>query len=439
MRHWRTEGRFGEDGAICPVSECGSWSPDVMAMFAFRLDSAPHIAAAYGDTASQYALGVVCQMLTDLVGDGGRVHRDQNGFVTVLIWEVGLLGPGTPKASCIRFVRSFASTIARHPIWFGESCFHVSVSGAWSLFSAEQFGRTSSVSSCGLLGELSAIRFDGEPVASGEKWARRYRSDMESAVRLLSGIAKNRLLFTWQPIRSGSGDGATLYHECVLRDCELDAAISPAEGVPALERLGLVGELDYHVVSRVVEELECQPDACLGVNISAQSAHLDGWWLEFAERLRERPDIASRLVIEITETARFPDISQAAIFAAEMKRMGVRIALDDFGVGHASIRTLFALQPDIIKVDGFFLRRAACSDRGQEAFTHLVGLASSIASTVIVEGVETAADDTLVANSGVMWRQGEHLGGASVIRPWLRVALSNFDQAPSAISGRGQA
>ncbi len=408
----------GKNGNIHLLAEHSAWPRDMMALFAFRLDNAPHIAAAFNEDASQYAMASLCQVLRELVDDGGIITREQDDLVTALIWKTELLGQASPEVSCARFTQDFKLVMAGHSIPWGEQALHASVTGVWSFFHPEQFGHKASASCRGLLAALSRDRFDGAPVGADQGWALSYRSDMEMAARLFSDMEEDRLLLAWQPIQNGVDGGKILYHECLLRDVPEDPGASPAAAIAALERLGLVGALDHHVVSRVVEELACEPNACLGVNISAQSARFEGWWSEIEDRLRDRPDIAPRLVIEITETAQFPNIGQAVAFAGRMRKLGVRIALDDFGVGHASIRNLLALQPDIVKVDRFFLHRAIESDRGRATLQHLVGLAGNMASTIVVEGVETEAEDSLAVQAGALWRQGYHLGRPSVIRPW---------------------
>ena len=180
-------------------------------------------------------------------------------------------------------------------------------------------------------------------------------------------MANDRLMLVWQRIAHAPHQDEILYHEALLRTVENDGTdVAPAEALGALERLGLARSLDQFVVAKVIDELETHPTAVLGVNISAQSAVFDSWWAEAERRLAGNRLIARRLVIEITETAALSSISETICFVDRMRALGCRIALDDFGVGHASIRQLIALKPDIVKVDGFFMRRAAVAERERD-------------------------------------------------------------------------
>ncbi len=214
-----------------------------------------------------------------------------------------------------------------------------------------------------------------------------YRHDMAVAAEAFAALAEDRLHLNWQPILSPRAPLNFLYQEGLARLFGRDGRPIPtAEFVPALERLGLVRAFDHEIMALALHELENYPAALLGVNISGQSACIDGWWASMFERLERSPDVAQRLIVELTETAALaPGVHE---FVFELRRLGCRFALDDFGVGHASIRNALTLSPDIIKIDGFFLRQADPAIHDYPTLEHLIGIAASLAPVVVVEGVE---------------------------------------------------
>lgn len=242
-------------------------------------------------------------------------------------------------------------------------------------------------------------------------------ADMADVEDTILMPAADGVELVWQPVRDARDGGAILYHEALARfPDEMDREASPARHVEALERLGLAPAFDRGIVGRVIEELRTDPFAVLGVNISAQSADTGGWWPDVALLLREHSGIARRLVIEITETAPYPSISQAIAFAAEARALGCRVALDDFGVGHASLRSMLALSPAIIKIDALFVRAAASSTAAGAMFRHLVGLAVSTGALVVAEGVETPEQAARALDAGATWQQGYLHGRPSRVR-----------------------
>jgi EAL domain-containing protein (putative c-di-GMP-specific phosphodiesterase class I) len=269
---------------------------------------------------------------------------------------------------------------------------------------------------------------DCDDAGEGSDWSAGYQQDMALAARALDAMRDGRLNMSWQPVVSAGSPERSLYHEGLARIIDEQGGYLPVgDVVEALERLGLVRAFDHEIVATVLDEIEGGGDVVLGVNISGKSARLDAWWTSLFERLRN-PDIARRLVIEITETAALAP--EAPAFADALRKLGCRVALDDFGIGHASLRNVLALSPDIIKIDAFFLRNAALSPAGQAMFAHLVGIAGAVAPIVIVEGVETEdqarladeAQSELAARSGDCWQQGYLFGRPSFWRSWRHTA-----------------
>lgn len=263
----------------------------------------------------------------------------------------------------------------------------------------------------------------GNPAFPDDAWCRRYRADMALAVNLFEAMAEDRLSLAWQPVCGASND-AMLYHECLLRAEPSGLpgvehlADTTGPTIEALERLGLIRALDRYVVAKTIDELRIEPFMALGVNVSALSLADDYWWADILAVLKQSPRIARRLFIEVTETAQLASVADAANLLARFRALGCRIALDDFGVGHAAVRSILTLAPDVVKVDKFFVRNARTSPHGQRTLAHMIGLAESLGAIVIVEGIETESDSQLALNAGAQWLQGYHYGRPMVSRPW---------------------
>lgn len=388
--------------------------------FVFRMHHAARIAAAWGKEAAALASNHVADVLAGLAGEQGDVTPLGDDGVAVSLSPSGAFSGDEGAA---RFAAVAVHDIGLTPLRFGDEAIHVSVCSAWANGSREGCAATFQ----SLLEGLAKA----DPPLPCSYTNTLLRADMALVAGLLGAVASDRLVLAWQPVRGQAASTAALYHEGLSRLLGDDGQCLSAGGmIEAVERVGLAYVLDRHVVMRVVAELMIAPDVCLAANISARSACFEGWWDEVGAMLARRPDVAGRLVIEITETAALPDVSQAADFVSRMRRLGVSIALDDFGVGHASVRQLMALRPDIVKIDRFFVWWAGQSERGRQTLAHLVGLANSLASTVIVEGVENGRDDDLVTRAGGIWRQGYHVGAPSVARPWKSRTISEPTPLP---------
>ncbi|WP_257558259.1 EAL domain-containing protein [Sphingobium sp. CFD-2] len=249
-----------------------------------------------------------------------------------------------------------------------------------------------------------------------------YHEDMKRAVSLFQAIERGGAMLVWQAVVSPAYNAPILYFEVLLRVAGDNGELLSCEAdIRAIERVGLAPELDRRVMSHVLDQMEADPDVRMGVNISAGSASLhrygpnSGWW-ELVSRLEHDPDLARRLVIEITETADLVSLEDAREFILLMQSLGCQVAIDDFGAGKGSIIQYAALGADIIKIDGSFVQRAAQDDTGHAALCHLVGLGRTLAGAVVVEGVETASQAELAREAGADWLQGYYYGRPSPTR-----------------------
>jgi len=244
------------------------------------------------------------------------------------------------------------------------------------------------------------------------------RTDIALGERVQRALKENRLVFAYQPVVN-SESGAVAYHECLLRMIAEDGGIvSAAAFVPVMEQLGFIRLLDRHVLERAVSEASQHPDCSLAFNISGLTATDHAWLRLLVSLLRDRPEVARQLIVEITETAALHDIQESARFVGTLRELGCRVALDDFGAGFTSFSYMQALDVDIVKIDGSFVRNLAESSDNQIFLRHLVGLADAFGLVTVAECVESARDAAILRQEGVRFLQGFHFGRPTLEKPW---------------------
>jgi EAL domain-containing protein (putative c-di-GMP-specific phosphodiesterase class I) len=237
-----------------------------------------------------------------------------------------------------------------------------------------------------------------------------------------AALRQDRLFFAFQPVVSAV-TGRVDYFECLLRMRDEEGSIrAGAEFVTIVEELGLIGLIDRFVLEKAIEELATDPEIRLGFNISGLTA-CDRRWLELLmSLLRDRSEIARRLVVEITETAELGDVEQSARFVDTLREAGCRVALDDFGAGHTTLRHLQILPVDIVKIDGSLVRNLASRPQERIFLRHLLGLAKGFGLTTVAECVENAEDAAILRAEGIGYLQGYHFGRPTIERTSLGAA-----------------
>ena len=263
---------------------------------------------------------------------------------------------------------------------------------------------------------------------TGEQRERQRRS-LSISEQVRSALREERILFAFQPVVDALTEEIDHY-ECLLRMRTPDGRIIAAgEFVPAIEQLGFIRLIDRYVLDKVMAELAADPDVRLGFNISGLTAGDRPWLRALVSKVRNRPDIASRLIVEITETAALYDIEESARFVAAVRHAGCSVALDDFGAGHTSLRHLQSLAVDTVKIDGSFISNLAGSPENQVFLRHLLGLAKGFGFATVAECVTTAEDAAFLRDEGVGLLQGHYFGHPSLERPWLDRAPSHAAEA----------
>ncbi len=181
--------------------------------------------------------------------------------------------------------------------------------------------------------------------------------------------------------------------------------VSPARFIPLAERHGRIRGLTRWVLDRVMTEtadLAIQ----VGVNASALEFADPAFVDDVAMQLAERRFDPARLEIEITETAILTDAEEVKRNIDRLHDMGVRIALDDFGVGYSSLNHLRLYDFDKLKIDRAFVIECARSMESAALVHGVVAMGRALGMKVVAEGVETEAQHKFLKLAGVHGLQG---------------------------------
>jgi predicted signal transduction protein with EAL and GGDEF domain len=265
---------------------------------------------------------------------------------------------------------------------------------------------------------------------------RSHRRSMAVCEQVKEALKDDRLTFAYQPVVRRT-TGAVEFYECLIRMRQPDGSVvAAAQFVPIVERLGLVRVLDRRVLELAVRELTEHAAVRLALNISGLTPADHGWLRTLMATVGNRPEVARRLIIEITETAAIQDIDETARFVSTVRGLGCQVALDDFGAGYTSFRHLKTLTVDIVKIDGSFIRNIAGNEDNQLFVRTLVDLAKNFGLTTVAECVETEADAAVLGGMGVDSLQGYYFAKPSLDRPWrLRQANGNGGTVPTDTAG----
>ena len=253
-------------------------------------------------------------------------------------------------------------------------------------------------------------------------------------------LDEDRFVLHAQPIQD-LRTGEVGRHEVLLRLLDDDnRLLLPEAFLRSAERFGHIGAIDRWVVRRAIRLIAAArvsgAELCLEVNLSGRSIG-DPELPRVVEAELEATGIdASRLVLEITETAAIANMDQARELATRLRALGCRFALDDFGSGFSSFWYLKHLPLDYVKIDGDFVRNLASDPADAVVVRAMVQIARGLGLRTIAEFVEDEGTLGLLAELGVDYAQGDHVG---VPRPALDLLQAPRAGRPSPRRRRSRA
>ena len=231
----------------------------------------------------------------------------------------------------------------------------------------------------------------------------------EQALR--DAFANQRLRVHYQP-EIDLGDGRWCATEALLRWCDDDGRLQSAqEFMAVIEGSGLIVPLGRWVLEQACRTAREWP-VCHGVapmlrvNISARQFEHAGLQADVAHALAVSGLPPSQLCLELTETALLRDVSVAAQGLSRLRKLGIGVALDDFGVGYSSLSYLKHLPIDVLKLDRSFVADLP-DDRHDLAIVRAIaGLARETGLGIVAEGVETEMQAQTLRECGITHAQG---------------------------------
>ncbi len=257
------------------------------------------------------------------------------------------------------------------------------------------------------------------------------QENVRSTDKIVTALNDRRILLAYEPV-VGTQDRQTAFYECLMRIMRADGSVIPAsEIIPVAERLGLVRLLDHRVLELVIDELAAHPGIRASLNVSPASTTDPDWWTRLGGLLRSHPDVAQRLIVEITEMAAIHDIDDTRGFVTRVKDLGCRIAIDDFGAGYTSFRNLRKLGVDIVKIDGAYVENLTRSEDDRTFVRTLIELGQRLGIETVAEWVQDEPAAAILASWGCDYLQGALIGRATIEKPWPRGEASASCATPA--------
>lgn len=324
-----------------------------------NLDHFKMINASYGHAAGDEILRQVCQQLR-------LVLRESDVLARVGGDEFAVLLTHCPPHASMQSAERLRQAIHNLNVQWRQHNMHTAVSIGMVHIDPQQSNDPASLlgmaeSACKHAKESGRNRIT--VYNPHDRAFKRYQGDMEWVQRLRSSLEEDKFtLFAQTVYPLQPKDQGGVHFEVLLRLSDVPGQhLSPSEFIPIAERYDLMGLIDRWVVRHTLQLLKTH--MAQGADIRTCAINLSGSSLgdsdltEFIRQSILEFDVAGdKLCFEITETSAIASMDSAIAMITELRKLGCRFSLDDFGSGMASFRYLQQLPVDYLKIDGNFVR-----------------------------------------------------------------------------------
>jgi diguanylate cyclase (GGDEF)-like protein/PAS domain S-box-containing protein len=244
----------------------------------------------------------------------------------------------------------------------------------------------------------------------------------EIALELRGAVERSEFAVRYQPIMDLALGTVAGFEALVRWEHPTRGEIAPDRFIPSAEQNGLIIPIGRFVLREACAQALTWPDDLfLSVNLSTRQLQDPALVADVRAVLQETGFAPHRLELEITETAAMDDEHLAAERLAELKALGVRLAIDDFGVGYSSLGYLRRFDVDVLKLDRSFIQGITISGRELAFATSIVELSKLLGVQTVAEGVESAEQVRKLREIGCDLAQGYYFS-----RPLKVVAVREF-------------
>ncbi|MDQ0510506.1 EAL domain-containing protein [Ancylobacter amanitiformis] len=234
------------------------------------------------------------------------------------------------------------------------------------------------------------------------------RANLRFVDDMLSALGENRVFLAFQPI-AATETRIVQFHEALVRVRGRDGRMHDGATImPVADRFGLTVLLDRRSLELALAALARDAGLRLSVNVSPTSIH-DDVWLRILDE-GTGAGRGARLIIEITEAAGILDLDVMRRRVRWIQERGVRVAMDDFGVGYTSFRSLRRLGVDLLKIDGSFICTLMESAEDRHFVRALLDLAHNLGMETVAEWVLDEPTARQLAEWGCTYLQGQLIG-----------------------------
>lgn len=241
--------------------------------------------------------------------------------------------------------------------------------------------------------------------------------ELETELAIRRGLVTGEFEPWYQPVFDLTTGEPVGFEALVRWNHPTRGLLSPSEFLGIAEACGAIEGIGEIVARKALEDA-CRLQRCtsrsisMALNVSPRVATHPAFLEQLVSLLRETGFPPSQLILEITEGTLMEPTPALLNPLKALRRLGVRIALDDFGAGYSSLGALHDLPIDVLKIDSAFIKRLSPKNPNDSIVATIAEIGRRLGHTIIAEGVETADTARALRSLNIAEAQGYWFGKA---------------------------
>jgi diguanylate cyclase (GGDEF)-like protein len=378
---------------------------NLYAILLLDLDKFKIINDSLGHKAGDQLLSIVGQRIIESVREVDTVARIGGDEFAVLLVDIKDIGDAIFTAERIQKNLTKGFIIGSHEVYTSASI-------------GITMGRVTYDNPVDILRDADASMYCAKDFGGGcysiydEEMLDQARNLLKSISDLRKAIKNQEFEVYYQPIISFSSNRPICFEALVRWNHPERGLVNPNDFIPVAEEHGMIGAIGEFVLKAACKQLKTwqdefpqEPPLAVSVNISARQLEVNLISL-VREVVEENQPAPGSLILEITESSIIRETESALMILTQLKSLGVKIYLDDFGVGYSSLNILHKFPIDNIKLDRLFVARLTEDQKDIEIVRTIVELGIQLDKVVVAEGIESLGQQQLLKQLNCNFGQG---------------------------------
>lgn len=221
---------------------------------------------------------------------------------------------------------------------------------------------------------------------------------------IIAGLKEDQFFLVYQPLFDLKTEKIAEIESLIRWQHPEKGLLYPDQFIELAEQAGTIIDIDYWVLEKACKLLKNWKRSHnrlipLAINISTKTFETKKFIPDLTEMIHTYQIDPSYIQLEITERMAFRNVEEGIYKLNELRSLGFRIAIDDFGIGYSSLNYIVRLPIDSIKIDKSFVQSINSSDEAKAIVSTIISLCKTLSLNVIAEGIESRFElDYLVSN-----------------------------------------